>query len=84
MDYEKDFHDPVVRCDQCNGLTHRKFIYKNGGCSNCGNKRFRNVHALDEKEMLGLKDGTLKIGMKAYEIDPDFLALFEATEEVQE
>ena len=84
MDYEKDFHDPVVRCEQCNSLTHRKYIYKNGGCAKCGNKRFKSIHALDGDEVSGLKDGTLKIGIRGYKIDPEFLALFEAVEEVSE
>lgn len=84
MDYEKGFKDPVVRCDQCNDLTHRKFITMHGGCVHCGNKRFKSIAALKEAEMQGLKDATLKIGMKTYEIDPAYLALFEEVKEVDD
>jgi predicted nucleic acid-binding Zn-ribbon protein len=82
VDYTRGFHDPIVRCDQCNKLTHKKYIRVNGGCAHCGNKRFRSVQGLDETEIKGLQDGTLDIGVKKYDIDPDFLALFEAVSEV--
>ena len=78
MDYEgKEFNDPVLRCGQCSKLTHRDFLKKNAGCRHCGNKRFKNVRGLSEKEYHGLKAGTLAIGKKSYSIDNDFLILFE-------
>ena len=84
IDYNgKEFNDPIVRCEQCSKITHRKFISHNAACFHCGNKRFKNVRALDEKEFYGLKEGTLEIGLKTpYTIDPDYFREFEAKEEV--
>lgn len=62
------FADPVVRCDSCQAIVHRRHIHKMGCCPECGNRRFRNVLTLKGKEMKRLK----KEG-----IDPEFLALFE-------
>jgi len=81
MDYEgKEFNDPVLRCDQCSELTHRDFISKHAGCCHCGNKRFKNVRGLSEMEHTALTAGTLEIGKKSYDMDPDFLALFQEVE----
>ena len=80
---EKDFNDPVVRCDQCSKLTHRAFITKYGGCFHCGNKRFRNVTAFSEDEYNGLKGGNMKIGInKPYKIDHEYLKEFKPSQEV--
>jgi DNA-directed RNA polymerase subunit RPC12/RpoP len=82
MEYDgKDFNDPILRCDQCSKITHRDFISKHAGCSHCGNKRFKNVRGLSQEEYSGLKNRTLAIGKKAYEIDKDFLSLFEGVED---
>lgn len=82
MDYEgKEFNDPVLRCDQCSGLSHRDFISKNAGCCHCGNKRFKNVRGMSSEEHAQLETGTLVIGKKDYKIDPDFLALFKEVED---
>lgn len=77
-----DFNDPVVRCEQCAKLTHRKFISYAAGCCHCGNKRFKNVRGMNEIEYYGLENGNLDIGLeKPYKIDPDFLAEFEQMSE---
>ena len=82
MDYEGDeFNDPVLRCDQCSGLTHRDFLRKHAGCHHCGNKRFKNVRGFSAEEYAGLKSGMLAIGKKSYTIDPAFLTLFEEVED---
>ena len=65
---QQPFPDPVVRCDSCQAIVHRRHIHKMGCCPECGNRRFRNALTLKEKEMKRLK----KEG-----IDPEFLALFE-------
>ena len=78
MDYSgKVFNDPVVRCAQCNKITHRAFISKYGGCVHCGNKRLTNVTGFEEEEIKALKSGEMEIGInKPYEIDPDYLVEF--------
>lgn len=65
---KQPFPDPIVRCDSCQAIVHRRHIHKMGCCPECGNRRFRNVLTLKSKEMERLK----KEG-----IDPEFLALFE-------
>jgi hypothetical protein len=65
---QQDFPDPIVRCDSCQAIVHRRHIHKMGCCTECGNRRFRNVLILKESEMKRLK----KEG-----VDPEFLALFE-------
>lgn len=78
-----DFNDPVIRCDQCSKITHRKFIEKYGGCCHCGNKRFSNVTAILGEEYTALKSGEMDIGIeKPYEIDPEFFDVFEPAPEV--
>lgn len=68
---QNDFQDPVVRCDSCQALVHRRHVHKMGCCPECGNRRFRNVLTLKEGEMAKLKvEG----------IDPEFIALFEGVE----
>jgi len=79
----KEFNDPIVRCEQCSKLSHRKFISHNAGCVNCGNKRFKNVRGLHDDELQGLKNGTLQIGLNLpYTIDPEFFEQFEPAEEL--
>lgn len=84
MEYDgKEFNDPILRCDQCSKITHRAFLSKYGGCNHCGNKRVRNVLGMSATEYHELRRGVLKIGIEhPYQIDPDFLALFEETKEV--
>jgi predicted nucleic acid-binding Zn-ribbon protein len=80
---KRGFPDPVIRCDQCGKLTHRAFITKFGGCCHCGNKRFKSVVALTEDEYAALLAGTLDVGTdKGYKIDPEYLNIFEAQEEI--
>ena len=79
----KEFNDPIVRCDQCSKLTHRKFISVQAGCFHCGNKRFKNVRGLNDEEYRGLKEGILDIGLvKPYTIDKEWFDQFEPAEEI--
>jgi rRNA maturation endonuclease Nob1 len=65
---KQDFPDPIVRCDSCHVIVHRRHIRKVGCCPSCGNRRFRNVLTLREDEMKKLvEDG----------VDSEFLAVFE-------
>jgi hypothetical protein len=66
-----DFPDPVLRCEGCKAIVHRKYIHTLGCCTECGNRRFSNVRLLKGEEMEQLK---------AMNIDPEFLALFEGVE----
>jgi len=70
MKYSKQgpFDDPVVRCCECQRIIFREEIHKFGMCPKCGNKRIRNILALqsDEMDMLRTK-----------QVDEDFLKLFE-------
>ncbi len=69
MKYSKDgpFNDPVVRCDACQRLILVEKLKEMGSCV-CGARKVRNVKAFSQKEM--------KM-MKRWDIDPDFLVLFE-------
>jgi hypothetical protein len=67
-----DFEDPIVRCTECQAIVHRDYLTKNGACQVCGNRRVRNVLTLSGEEMQNLKDKN---------IDPDFLVLFEGSED---
>ncbi len=66
---DREFEDPVMRCDGCGSLVSSMMIKKLGMCS-CGNRRFKNVQGMSEEEMTRMKE---------WKIDPDFLALFEVT-----
>jgi len=68
---EGPFEDPIMRCDSCQALIKRDSIQHLGMCSECGNKRFRNVLILTEEEQ-----GKL-VGMG---IDPEWLNLFAPVE----
>ena len=69
--YGKDapFNDPVVRCDSCRNLIFTDTLRKDGHCNHCGNRKVREVRFLDQHEMDVLK---------ARNVDPDFLAMFQA------
>ena len=64
------FNDPVVRCDACQKLLLRAGLTKIGCCEHCGNRRVRNLTVFNEKELEQ---------MKAWNVDPEFIALFEVT-----
>jgi len=68
---QQDFPDPIVRCDSCQGIVHRRHIRQLGCCSHCGNRRFRNVRLLNEGEM-----GQLVVDG----VDAEYLELFEGVE----
>lgn len=68
---KQPFPDPIIRCDSCQAIVHRRHISQMGCCHECGNRRFRNALTLKEEEMEQLKkDG----------VDPEFLAIFEEVE----
>lgn len=73
--YDKDaaFADPVVRCDSCNTIILVETLKKLGMCK-CGNRKVRNLQIMDDKEFEQ---------MKAWGVDPDFLALFAERTDVQ-
>lgn len=50
------FLDPVVRCDSCQALVTRDTLHKHGSCTECGNRRMRNVSVFNEKEKKQLED----------------------------
>ena len=82
IDYENSdiFVDPLLRCEDCTKLVHINFIVKQGGCSHCGNRRFKNVQGFKGDEWKLIKKGKFDFGLKKkewYPIDPDFLKLFE-------
>lgn len=72
--YSKDgpFTDPVVRCDSCHKLLNVGKLKEVGRCY-CGCRRVRNVFSFDAKER--------QIMENEWQIDPEFLTLFEQTSE---
>jgi len=76
MKYDKDapFEDPVLRCDSCQALIQREQVHRLGMCSKCGNRRVRNVILMTETEMAEVK---------GWNVDPEWIALFEAVPETE-
>lgn len=76
MKYSKDgeFQEPIVRCDSCAKLVLVASIKKMGMCPLCSNGRFRNVRTLTDEEMIKVKE---------WNIDPEWIALWEPVEGVQ-
>ena len=72
--YHKDapFTDPVVRCDSCNRIVLREQLKKIGCCPHCGGRRVKELRIFDEKELEQ---------MQRWEVDPEFLKLFEKIDE---
>jgi hypothetical protein len=76
----KTFNDPLVRCYDCGKLVHRLWIAKFAGCSHCGSRKFRNIQAFTEEELVQVVNGTFPFGLRKeewYPVDPDFMVLFE-------
>lgn len=73
MQYSKDgpFSDPVVRCDSCQRLLMVEKLKAMGACI-CGSRKVRNIAGYNDKELEA---------MKKWNIDPDFIALFEPIDE---
>ena len=65
-DWNMPFNDPVVRCDSCQALLRREDIRALGSCT-CGNRKIRNLLVCNDEEMEQ---------MRAWGIDPEFLAVF--------
>lgn len=72
--YSKDapFTDPVVRCDSCIKLVKTASVQKHGCCTHCGNRRVRAINLMTEAELTEVK---------TWNIDPEWLALFEVVDE---
>ena len=72
--YSKDgpFTEPIVRCDSCAKIIRVEKLKKLGYCPECSNTRIRNVRSLKPEEMEQVKE---------WGIDPEWIALFEATKE---
>jgi hypothetical protein len=68
---DKEFVDPVVRCDACQTLLFRHQLERDGACA-CGCRRVRNVQKFSLRERERMTD---------HGIDPAFLALFEERED---
>ena len=69
---QEPFTDPVVRCDSCNIIIITKALAKAGCCPKCGNRRIRNVLAMNDGEMTKLRERG---------IDENFIKLFEEVDE---
>ena len=65
------FVEPVLRCDGCGKLVLLERLHAEGACL-CGNRRVKNVATFDDAEWRMMKD---------WDVDPDFLALFEQRSE---
>ena len=73
-DTDGPFNDPVVRCDGCNKLVNKvDGAIKIGGCPHCGNKRVNAAMTFNKEELEKMKE---------WNIDPDFIAIFERVEDV--
>ena len=79
--YGDEFLDPILRCDDCSNLVHREFITKRGCCNHCGNRRLKNVQLLQEEEYRKIEAHTYDFGLKKWEVDSEFLKLFEGMED---
>ena len=42
--------DPALRCDSCQKLERSVVLKKIGCCQHCGNRRFRSITTINEKE----------------------------------
>ena len=65
---DREFMDPVVRCDSCSKIIRTTTLAELGMCK-CGNRRVRNLMTFDQGEYKQ---------MQRWDIDPDFLAQFTA------
>lgn len=78
--------EPILRCDACESLVHRKYLSAKGMCK-CGNRRVTNIKSLSEEEHKGLLDGSWNIGLskETYMHEKvsieEFASLFEGVEE---
>lgn len=71
-----DLRDPLVRCVNCAKLVLVDFIREHAGCNHCGNKRFQLIYSMNGEELDDLRSRSYDLGMK-YEIDPEYLAIFQ-------
>ena len=53
---DEGFTDPVLRCDSCQALVRRITIHKHGSCTECGNRRMRNLTVFNEQEKQQMED----------------------------
>ena len=72
-----EMRDPLVRCHACAKLVATEFIKKHAACNHCGNKRFFFLYVLQMDELNAIREGTYDLGIDEYEIDPEYLDIFE-------
>lgn len=72
--YHEDgpFNDPLIRCNNCGKLALTEKWKKKGFCSNCGNRRCRNVMNMNGD------DYALAV---SWGVDPEFFKLFEQVDD---
>ena len=68
--------DPLVRCHNCTKLVSMEFIGAHGGCNHCGNRRMTQIRGMTGEEIAALEEKNYDLGVP-YEIDPEFLEIFE-------
>lgn len=64
---DKEFHDPVVRCDKCHKILLTGEVKNIGMCSHCGHRRVKKVSIFNEDELATIQ---------GWNVDPDWIALF--------
>lgn len=64
---DKEFHDPVVRCDKCHKILLLETVKSLGMCQYCGHRKVKKVSVFNEEELATIQK---------WGVDPDWLALF--------
>ena len=68
------FNDPVMRCEGCSKLVNTiDGALKIGKCPNCGSRKVNAVEVFNKEELEKMEE---------WNIDPDFIAIFERNEDV--
>ena len=65
------FCDPVVRCTECSKIILTEKLKVTGFCPHCGCRKVRNLQVFNTEE---------KRQMEQWDVDPNFLALFETVQ----
>ena len=68
---DKEFDDPVLRCDSCQALVKRKSLHRSGACPKCGNKRVRALDVFNKEEEAQIKEWGFHDFLKEFEVAPD-------------
>ena len=69
---DKEFREPVLRCDQCQALLLLTDLHKRGMCIHCGSTKVRNVRVMNDDDMKQVTEWA-----ESGEIDRDWLLLFD-------